>query len=318
MEQADRARIFREALGTFPTGVTIVTTRGRDQVPVGVTASSFNSVSINPPLVLWSLAKAARSHDDFCNCEHFAVHVLNADQIDLSNRFARSGEDKFNGLNWTEGLGRAPILPDAAALFQCRTMHRYEGGDHLILVGEVMAFERSDGEPLLFHRGRYAEARKHLGRATAADTIDLDTASFSDDFLLYLLGRAYYQIIRPSREIVEAHDLSDAEYAVFGRLSMVAPIPADALIAQMAHTGLGVDADLLDRLCARNLIERTREGLRLSGAGKAIFLEALSVAKAQEEELLGAFTPGESADLKYLLRKLIEASGADVPIAWRR
>lgn len=149
-------RAFRNALGAFATGVTIATTLDADGQPVGVTASSFNSVSLDPPLVLWSVAKANMSCAAFCDSGHFAIHILAVDQADLSNRFAKSGGDKFAGLTWQSGAKGSPILADCAALFQCRTRHQYEGGDHIIMVGEVIDFQVQDRAPLLFHAGRYA------------------------------------------------------------------------------------------------------------------------------------------------------------------
>lgn len=150
-------REFRNALGQFPTGVTIVTTRDAKGTNVGMTASSFNTVSLDPPLVLWSIGKDAASYDTFMASEHFAIHVLAAGQDNLSNLFAQKGQDKFENIDCREGLQGLPILPDFAACFQCQVEHRYAGGDHTILVGRVMDFESHDREPLLFHGGRYKE-----------------------------------------------------------------------------------------------------------------------------------------------------------------
>lgn len=148
---------FRNALGQFPTGVTIVTTLDKAGNKVGMTASSFNTVSLDPPLVLWSIDKEAVSYDVFMETKHFAIHVLAAGQDDLSNLFAQKGLDKFDGLKCRDGLNAMPILPEFAACFQCNIEHRYAGGDHTILVGRVLDFESHNREPLLFHRGRYAE-----------------------------------------------------------------------------------------------------------------------------------------------------------------
>jgi 3-hydroxy-9,10-secoandrosta-1,3,5(10)-triene-9,17-dione monooxygenase reductase component len=147
---------FRRVLGQFATGVTIVTTRAPDGTPCGVTASSFNSVSLDPPMVLWSLGRQALSMAAFAAAEHFTVHVLAADQQALSNRFASRGSDKFAGLAWADDVHGVPLLPGCAAVFRCRTAHRYDGGDHVIFVGEVLGFESADCAPLLFHGGRYA------------------------------------------------------------------------------------------------------------------------------------------------------------------
>ena len=146
---------LRSALGSFATGVTIITTRGADGRDYGLTANSFNSVSLDPPLVLWSLNRNSASLAAFMASESFAVHVLAADQQPLSNRFARKGEDKFAGLSLARGLDGAPLLEGCAARFECRSRHRYEGGDHWIFVGEVAAFRHCHKPPLVFHGGRY-------------------------------------------------------------------------------------------------------------------------------------------------------------------
>lgn len=149
---------LRSALGRFATGVTIITTRSATGEAVGVTASSFNAVSLDPPLILWSLGRNAFSHPVFEAASHFAVHVLADDQRDLSNRFARASSAKFEGLTTRDGLGGVPLLGSCAALFECATEHRYDGGDHLILVGRVLRLGQGPAErpPLLFHQGRYA------------------------------------------------------------------------------------------------------------------------------------------------------------------
>ncbi|GMN14080.1 hypothetical protein MTsPCn7_18570 [Altererythrobacter sp. MTPC7] len=154
---------FREALGSFATGVTIATTLDAEGQPVGVTASSFNSVSLAPPLVLWSLAKDSQSRAAFDESGHFAIHVLAASQEELSNRFARRGADKFSGVPWTPGRLGSPVFAEHAALFECTTRHLYDGGDHVIMVGEVVDFEARDEAPLLFHGGRYADHRPRAG-----------------------------------------------------------------------------------------------------------------------------------------------------------
>jgi len=149
---------FRRALGHFATGVTVVTTLDSQGQPIGVTASSFNSVSLEPPLVLWSIGRNAYSYPAFAEAEHFAVHVLGEHQQEWSNRFGRAGEDKVAGLDCREGIAGVPLLEGCPVRFECRTEHRYEGGDHLILVGRVLRLSEADeaAAPLPFHRGRYA------------------------------------------------------------------------------------------------------------------------------------------------------------------
>lgn len=147
---------FRAALGMFATGVTIVTARGEDGTLVGLTANSFNSVSLTPPLVLWSLGKRAGSMPVFSRGSHYAINILAADQKDLAQRFATRDIDRFAGVRWREGCGGAPVLEGCAAVFECANRSQYEEGDHVIFVGEVEACSRVEqAQPLIFHGGRY-------------------------------------------------------------------------------------------------------------------------------------------------------------------
>ena len=147
---------LREALGCFVTGVTVVTTRYGDELH-GLTANSFTSVSLDPPLVLFSLSRTADCFDVFEQSDLFAINVLRSDQEALSNRFATKDIDKWSGVGWRPGHGDCPLLDGAIATFECRVTARHEGGDHVIYVGEVLRFDHGpDGEPLAFFRGRYA------------------------------------------------------------------------------------------------------------------------------------------------------------------
>jgi flavin reductase (DIM6/NTAB) family NADH-FMN oxidoreductase RutF len=147
---------FRRALGAFATGVTIVTGRDANGVLVGLTANSFNSVSLSPPLVLWSLWRGAGSMPAFTRGSHYAINILAADQKALAERFAAKNIDRFAGIPWREGVGGAPLLEGVAAVFECFNRSQYEEGDHVIFVGEVERCERREGaQPLIFHGGRY-------------------------------------------------------------------------------------------------------------------------------------------------------------------
>jgi flavin reductase (DIM6/NTAB) family NADH-FMN oxidoreductase RutF len=147
---------FRAALGLFATGVTIVTARTPDGRLVGLTANSFNSVSLSPPLVLWSLGRHAGSLPIFSAGSHYAINILAAEQKELAERFATRDIDRFAGVAWREGAGGAPVLEGAAAVFECANRSRYEEGDHVIFVGAVEACSSRPGaKPLIFHGGRY-------------------------------------------------------------------------------------------------------------------------------------------------------------------
>jgi|JFJP01.1.fsa_nt_gi flavin reductase (DIM6/NTAB) family NADH-FMN oxidoreductase RutF len=147
---------FRTALGMFATGVTIVTARAPGGQWVGLTANSFNSVSLTPPLVLWSLSQAASSMDAFRNGSHYAINILAADQQALAMRFATKGVDRFADLDFTEGLAGAPLITGTVAVFECFNRSRYVEGDHVIFVGEVeRCAHRAGVAPLLYHGGRF-------------------------------------------------------------------------------------------------------------------------------------------------------------------
>jgi 3-hydroxy-9,10-secoandrosta-1,3,5(10)-triene-9,17-dione monooxygenase reductase component len=146
---------FRRALGAFVTGITIITTVDADGTPAGLTANSFNSVSLDPPMVLWSLALDSTSLAAFRQAKWWAVHVLHAGQQDLSNRFAKREGDKFIGLDLPRGPGGVPLLEEYAARFICRAAFEYEGGDHAIFLGAVEEFDQAPLTPLVYHRGRY-------------------------------------------------------------------------------------------------------------------------------------------------------------------
>src|SRR5580704_15326154 len=149
-ERFDR-RDYRRALGQFATGVTVVTARASDGRKVGVTVNSFSSVSLDPPLILWSLSRQTPSFIDFTNATHFAVNVLEARQHHLSRQFSTPLPDKFAGVEFEEGTGAVPLLHGAIAQFVCRKVRQHDGGDHIILVGEVEQYKYNEGQPLVFH-----------------------------------------------------------------------------------------------------------------------------------------------------------------------
>lgn len=145
-------RLLRNAFGRFATGVTVVTT-GTSEGPVAITANSFSSVSLDPPLVLWSIGRHSRRFGAFANASHYAIHVLAEEQADLCWRFSRSGADFADlDLSWNEH--GVPLLPQALARFECGVADRFAAGDHMILLGRVLDLETQDGAPLLFAGGK--------------------------------------------------------------------------------------------------------------------------------------------------------------------
>lgn len=153
-------RSLRTALGSFATGVTVITARSPQGVLAGVTVNSFASVSLEPPLVLWSLSLYSPSLAIFQHASHYAINVLAADQADVSNHFARPGQapgGKFAGVEFATGITGAPLLRDCCTWFECANEMRHAGGDHLIFIGRVVALRQTSRPPLLFHGGRYCE-----------------------------------------------------------------------------------------------------------------------------------------------------------------
>ena len=149
---------LRSALGSFATGITVITARADDGEPIGLTISSFNSVSLDPPLILWSLSVNSPRLEAFRSASHYAVNVLAADQQWLSDRFAGRRNDRFADLPQLAGLGGVPLLEGCSAWFECANEAQHPGGDHLIFVGRVERFAQGESQsPLIFHGGRYRQ-----------------------------------------------------------------------------------------------------------------------------------------------------------------
>jgi flavin reductase (DIM6/NTAB) family NADH-FMN oxidoreductase RutF len=146
---------LRRSLGQFVTGVTVVTCCGSDGSPRGITANSFSSVSLNPPLVLWNIAKVSNSLSAYLDAKHFAIHVLRADQQSFAEHFARTDHTIYNGIDYEISSDNVPILADVLARFDCATEAIHDAGDHHIIVGRVLSHLACRGEPLLFHAGEY-------------------------------------------------------------------------------------------------------------------------------------------------------------------
>jgi 3-hydroxy-9,10-secoandrosta-1,3,5(10)-triene-9,17-dione monooxygenase reductase component len=147
---------LRQAFGHFATGVTIITTRGPDGRPIGMTVNSFASLSLEPPLALWSLARSSVNFDVFHDATHFAVHVLGTEQSPLARQFATKDIDRFLGVTTIACASGVPRLGEYHACFECETHARYDGGDHSIIVGRILEVDERPGDPLLFYRGRFA------------------------------------------------------------------------------------------------------------------------------------------------------------------
>jgi len=306
-------RAFRNALGRFATGVTVVTAQGCDGAPVGVTASSFNSVSLDPPMVLWSLSRSSRSLPAFEQGGEFAIHVLGAHQEDLSARFASRGSDKFAGLEWSRSPGGAPLLPNCAARFLCRTAYQYEGGDHIIFVGEVIDYEHAEKPPLLFHAGSYFETTDRV-REPQRSGIDNELARVTEDYLAFLVTRAYFQLTRCFAELGDELDLTRREQRALVVIGAFGHLSLEELQQRLEFTHSPPQADLIDHLVERGFVFWISEReIALTAEGSQIFLRFLSLGKDEEDTVLEQLTPREVIDLRRLLKRLVRVTGPNVP-----
>lgn len=309
---ADRSRSFRSALGAFATGVTVVTTHSADG-DVGLTANSFNSVSLDPPMVLWSLAKSARSLPVFMAADYFAVHILAADQTALSTQFARTRADKFAGLQIERGLGHVPLLTGCSARFQCRTAFRYEGGDHMIFVGRVETFDHSDRAPLVFHRGGYAVAVRPADKSEPTTPAPEPDSSFSQDFLIYLLGRAHHQLFLQLKRELERYALSEESWFVLSLLGVSNHRTLGDLQRLLAYTGKEISYDLVAGLAAAGFVRLDghydpHARVSLTELGQDIVIRLVAAAKAAEVHAERNIGEVETQLVKQALRQIIRDS----------
>lgn len=312
-------KAFRNALGTFTTGVTIITTKAADGTEVGLTANSFNSVSLDPPLVLWSLAKSAMSVPVFNAAEHWNVHVLSSSQQELSGRFASRGEDKFSGLLQDKGVSSAPLLQGCAARFQCRNAFIHDGGDHIIFIGEVLDFDRNDQAPLAFHSGQYAltvpQPWEEVNLSQADDTL---ACSYNEDLLGYLLGRSHFQMLSKMRSVLTEHLLQDIHFFALSVLSINDGINIEQLNTHIEYTGRCVSDAQLQHMINSNLLKKTDQYYFLTDQGRQVSLQQIAQAKAIEDELVDGLSQGEINALKLLLKQIIKRTDPGLPDLWSK
>ncbi|WP_159878678.1 p-hydroxyphenylacetate 3-hydroxylase reductase component [Aquitalea denitrificans] len=301
---ADDPRLFRRALGNFATGVTVMTACGSDGQKVGVTANSFNSVSLDPPLILWSIDKRSGSYPVFASASHFAVNILAADQISLSNRFARPSDDRFAGVPHTQGAGGAPLLEDCAARFVCERHAMHDGGDHWIMLGKVVALDDFGRAPLLYHQGSYAMALPH----SLQQKKELPALACSnlqkrlDNNIYYLLTQAVrtYQNHYQPRQLATGLRTSEARMLL---------VLEDGLDLAALHGAVNMPEREVEQAVAmllrKELISLQEQHYRLTEQGR-LQAEALhDLAEQQQQELLGGFDAEQVSVLKNILQGII-------------
>ena len=298
---------FRRALGQFPTGVTIITTRDEKGEPIGVTASSFNSVSVSPALVLWSVDKNAFSASIMENAEHFAVNVLSKSQVEMSNRFAGRGEDKFAGIEYSDDPHGSPLFNDCSAQFECKTWNVYDGGDHLIIVGEVLDYRHNESQsPLVFACGSYAVSMQHPS-SVASDTLKVPGDGLLGDYMLYLLRIAYTKCsAKLYPELMAKHGVAPEEWRTLTLL-------ADAGEAELVHLGKmigqpeGVFKATAERMQDKGLIKIISEAqVQLTEEGRVMTNTLFSIAQSQEKVLLEGLDDQQIRALKDGLKNVAQ------------
>jgi len=314
---------FRNALGQFATGVTIITAKAPDGGLVGLTANSFSSVSLDPPLVLWSLAKTAKSLEVFQNTKDWAIHVLTKDQMDLSNRFASKIDNKFEGLDIETGEGGTPLLKEFAARFQCKETYQYEGGDHIIFVGEVIDFQKSGEEPLLFHSGKYAQARPHAAviakeqAKAAAEAPQEAEGSFTEDFLMYLLERATPQVTLPFHKATHEAGLSLFAMRTLALLSVGDGRSTANIKALNPLECCDMDAELTE-LATRGFARMEHNTLFLTDKGRDAIVRLIAAGKAAEADALQDLDAWEQRLFKDMLKRVITRTTLEMPDPFKK
>ncbi|MDY7218063.1 flavin reductase [Denitrificimonas sp. JX-1] len=311
---------FRSALSTFTTGVTIITTRAENGDPVGITANSFNSVSLNPPMVLWSLDKSAMSLPAFTSNKHWNVHILSVEQEALSGRFASRGEDKFKGLELDTGINNIPLLKNCTARFNCRTAFIYEGGDHMIFVGEVLGFDKSERPPLAFQSGQYALAARKPREGVQLGATPPPECSYTEDLLGYLAGRAHFQLVAALQNVLKTQQLNEQQFFILSVLSIQDSLTIEEINTFVDYTGGAVTLEDMAALEEQDYVVLVKKNgssrYVLTANGREASLKQIAVAKAVEEQIADQIGAGDVEALKILFKRLIKATDPGLPDLW--
>lgn len=297
-------KAFRRALGNFATGVTVITATASDGSRAGVTANSFNSVSLDPPLILWSICKNSGSYSVFEKASHFAVNILAADQINLSNHFARPSDDKFKDIQFSLGLGDAAILPDTSACFQCEQYQTLDGGDHWILIGKVVSFVDTGRAPLVYHGGAYSAVIPHAGSKPQETSASEEAQSKNDQ---RLANNLYYQMIQAVKRYQASYQpiqLATGLHTIEARMLLTLN-DFQTLSLQELEDRIGMpDNDLntaIDTLCRKGLLEKQNNEVSISTEGVVKAENLWRIANEQQEAVFSHFTEDEIATFRKIL-----------------
>ena len=301
-------RAFRRALGQFATGVTVIATQA-DGKPVGVTANSFSSLSLDPPLVLWSIARTSRSFATFSGAAHFCVSILAADQIDVSQKLSGASEDKFADVSWRPGTGGAPVIDGAAATLECSTETIYEGGDHIILIGRVVRYARYPGDVLLYAQGQYGIVEEHPAfKLEQGETVARPAGAPAGmetpvSTLLYL---AHHYSSAAFEKYRREEGISLAQSRVLNALTRESPLSIERLAAGIYLTERATE-DAVNELLQRGRLLRDVTGkLSLTGKGVELAQTIRRKVDSYERELFAGIAPDKLRSTKEVLLKFID------------
>jgi 4-hydroxyphenylacetate 3-hydroxylase, reductase component len=304
VEQGDPAhdpRAFRRALGQFATGVTVVSTSDGTQ-HVGMAVNSFAAVSLDPPLVSWSIRNESQHRDSFVKNGHFAVSVLAEDQVDASALFGRPQEDQFERVAWTSGIHGDPLLDQAIAYFECTLEAAHEGGDHLILIGRVKRCTRLNGSPLLFSQGQYGitEAHPQIELTSAAPSLQRQPAGDSPLFMSLLKAAEQHMSILFN----EYRDHLGINVVGSRVVNLLDDAPASAPdLADRALVGQAAVEDVLSEFKNRGWVRESRSQVyELTDSGRSLRRDLLRSATEFTAERLKGIDP---LDLEAARRVLI-------------
>lgn len=297
------ARELRNCFGKFATGITVITALDPDGAKIGLTVNSFSSLSLDPPMILWSLDNRSHNLDALKKASHFSVNVLASDQMDISNNFASRAEDKFEDIDITQGKSGIPLLKGTVAHLECKNVQQIDGGDHLVFIGEVEHFDVTDKKPLLYANGQYAVAARHPG--TKLPEPDDIAREATDDFIVPLLLRSYWEISDPFYQELQDANIPVAHARILVHLShtpeLTAPELADAIRVDMASVAMSVSW-----LCDNGHLEKNDDDkLILSDQGMSHLSNVQKRAERFEQEVLDGYSNQEVDMLKTMLRKLI-------------
>ena len=296
-------KLLRNCFGKFATGITVITAVAPDGTKLGLTVNSFSSLSLDPPMILWSLDKKSKSLDALKQSSHFAVNVLASDQMDLSNNFARTGDDKFDDIELIDSHCGLPLLAGTVAHLECKNINTYEGGDHVIFIGEVEHFDTCDKKPLLYTNGQYTIAARHPG-AKLAEPAEDDRSS-NDEFIVPLLLRSYWEISDPFYQELQDAGIPASHARILVHLSHSPELTtrelSDAIRVDMASVSMSVKW-----LCDNDHLNKTSDDkLALSDQGQSHLDKVQLRARRFEDEVLDGYSDQDINMLKSVLRKLI-------------